>query len=116
MGPWLLALLPLLESAFADGPALVALSEAIATEGAGTALSAVTIGEWLAIAEKVAVAAPAMQRAWAALHPAFDELVADAKIDIHRAARNAAAKFAPSRISGYGADGAVTAIANPDEK
>jgi len=116
----IIALLPLLEDALAAAPALTALQALFASEGVSAALGAITFAQWISIAEKVAAAAPAVQKAWAALHPTFAELIDDLTVkglEPHDAAANIAAWFRvnpPKTIPGYGADGGVTAIPNPD--
>jgi len=118
----ILAILPLLDDVLAAAPALSGLQAIFASEGVGAALSAVSFAEWVQIAEKVAAAAPAVQKAWAALHPAFTELVTDLTekgLDLHDAAANANAWFRDKQsktIPGYAADGSVTQIPNPDLK
>jgi hypothetical protein len=116
---YLLAVIPLLEDAFASRAALAGIAEALAADGALKALSSLTFEEWLALAEKLAAAAPAVHQAWAALHPALDQFAADLKRHgAEVAARQAPTWFAnqPQEIPSYGAGGNVVPIRNPDYK
>jgi hypothetical protein len=117
----ILAILPLLDDVLAAEPAIAGLQTIFASQGVAAALATISFADWISIAEKVAAAAPAVQKAWAALHPAFTELVADLDkgLDFHDAAANARAWFSanqPATIPGYAADGGVTQISNPDLK
>jgi hypothetical protein len=119
--PALLQLLPVLDDAFAAAPGIESLVAAFASDGVVKVLTSLSFEQWISIVAKVAAAAPAAQKLWAQLHPAFAELVADVNkgLDKKNAAANARAWFvanAPQYAPGYGSDGGVIAIPNPDLK
>jgi len=118
---FLLGTVAVIEEVGAAAPTIEALAAVIETGGVLGALRALSAAQWLQVIVKVAEAAPQVQAAWAALHPAFDEIVADLKknIDVHDVANNARVWFAqnvPATIPGYDGQGGVTEIHNPDKE
>lgn len=112
-------LLPLLDEAFTLEPSIAGIVAAFSSEGALTALGGITFAQWIPIVEDIVAAAPEVQKLYTALHPAIAQIVADLKngLEVHDAAGNVNAWFKanqPKTISGYGADGSVTDIPNPD--
>ncbi len=129
--PFLTALIPLL-AALASGSGassaisaavLPALSSALGVNVA-TAVGDITFAQWISIGISLAEQGPTIradvQKMFAALHPAFAKFVADLQRDgPHIAAANIGAWLRanqPPMISGYGADGGVTEIPNPDAR
>ena len=98
----LLALLPVLSSLFAGS-------------GVAAAFGTLGLADWIGLAGSLVDAEPAVVNALRALHPAFDLLVADLKLHGPLAAgTNAWRRNQPKTIPGYGPDGAVTDVPNPD--
>ena len=98
----LLALLPVLSSLFAGS-------------GAAAAFGALSLSDWIGLAGSLVDAEPAVVNALRALHPAFEQLVGDLKLHGPLAAGTMAwRRRQPPTIPGYGPDGALTDVPNPD--
>lgn len=86
--------------------------------GIGAALGTITLTEWATIGVQALGAAPEALKLLKLLHPALDTFVTT--LDEHKDPNVAASVvntwFAnqPPTISGYGPDGGVTSIPNPD--
>lgn len=84
----------------------------------GLALGTITISEWATVAVQAMAAGPEVLKLLRLLHPALDTL--GAALEKHKdptiAAHAVNTWFAnqPPTISGYGADGGVIEIPNPD--
>jgi len=118
---FLLGTVALIEEVGAAAPTIEALAGVIESGGVLALIRGLSVTQWLEVVAKVAAAAPEIQKAWAALHPAFDEVLADLKNDLdrHDVAANARAWFqqnVPATIPGYDAAGALTDVPNPDQE
>lgn len=100
-------------------PALLALIPVIHALIAGGTITSVLGGlsfpQWLALAEALNDAAPAVVVAISALHPVFEELVDDiGTVGPQHAASAAWKRRQPPTIEGYDSEGGLTQIPNPD--
>jgi hypothetical protein len=121
MGAFLLALIPLLEDAFAAAEDVAALRSLLAGGGGLVALQSISFAQWCAIGADVVGATPKVISAFSALHPALTKLVADLRSGqtVHESAAEIFALFtrnAPAEIPGYLPDGSLGLIPNPDNK
>ena len=86
--------------------------------GMGAALGTISVAEWATIGVQALGAAPEALKLFRTIHPALDTLVASLEKhkDPNIAANAVNSWFAnqPPTISGYGADGGVIEIPNPD--
>ena len=98
----LFALLPILSGLLSGGSA------------AGV-LATLSLSDWIGLAGALLDAEPSVVTAIRALHPAFDQLVADLKLSGPKVAgTNAWKRRQPKTIPGYLSDGSFGAVPNPD--
>lgn len=97
-----------------------ALRRLFASPAMITAFGTVTPTQWLTLVANIAEQSPEVQKALADLHAVFGQIVTDVaqkKLPHFEAASNARAWIAanqPKQIPGYGADGSLGSIPNPD--